>query len=161
MIIYMPENFGERPPDSIPSEKPLVEKFEDLNIDVGDVVVSKSGTRREVLRIISNPELPGGGVIEYAKTDMDGNHTTGKANFRALLQTQDRIQTVEKLTLPDGITLKDPKWARQRAALGQIENHLQDKTTLPQYRDQLRFQRAQLLREIGKLFAAENNIEDK
>jgi len=38
---------------------------------------------------------------------------------------------------------------------------LQDKTTLPQYRDQLRFQRAQLLREIGKLFAAENNIEDK
>ena len=158
---YMLENFGERPPDSIPPEKPLVEKFEDLNIDVGDVVVSKSGTRREVLRIISNPEMPGGGVIEYEKTDTDGRRTSGKTNFRALLQTQDRIQDVEKLTLPQGIPLEDPKWARHRVALKQIENHLKDETTLPQYRDQLRFQRAKLYREIGKLFAAENNIEDK
>lgn len=95
-----PFNPEELPPASaeepIVGEIPKVGKEPAMAAEVGEVLVSKSGTRRKVLGFMLDRSAPGGGFLEV-ETTKEGQTFKDKISFREVLEAKRRgAVTVEK-----------------------------------------------------------------
>ena len=137
-------------PAAPPEAGGKIQSFDEFGLEEGDRITSKSGTVREVTRVIHDEKEPGGGYVEVK--EIGGNGGSGRIDFQTMVDKQDVIANVDKPKLGEGVDL-DKAPARLRNALKQAERGIADKSTPEENKSHFRYQRAKIIREINEAMA--------
>lgn len=149
------EGMTERYPGSLTSHERggRAESFDDLKISLGDYLepeteqVSTSTSTREVVDILRDPNLPGGGKVRVQLRAAHEHPDYQELSFSDLLDQQ-RWFTVNK-PLPAEVirsnSLTDPKLLE---TIEQLNSRLLDPQTRPELRNQFELRRSRIERQI-------------